>query len=195
MATQVRRRLRAAVPGEVARRAHRHHAQHAQLARMQATVGQLAQPHRGVEFLALHIGAMVGHHKLDVDVRIALHEGRHHRHQVRRAELGGATDAQCAVDAGTVLGEFRAGQVDVRQGGFQSRMESQPRRAGLRPPRGALDQLHAQLVLQRRQRAAHRLQRAMQVACGGAEVALLHHGDEDPVVVQSGHVELSRLAR
>src|SRR6185312_8657425 len=42
--------------------------------------------------------------------------------------------------------------------------------------------------LQPRQRTTDRLQRTMQVPRGGAEVALFHHGDEDAVVVEAGHV-------
>jgi len=123
---------------------------------------------------------------------------------VARAELAGCADAQAAVNLYRGSHDLVAREVDVGQHGADALVETLSGSGGSAAPRRASDKLHAQRLLQVREQAAHRLQRAAQPTRSGGEAAAFDHGDicgisiercHELILTKTGIVVTTRAAR
>ncbi|HZR36198.1 MAG TPA: hypothetical protein VFA75_12535 [Nevskia sp.] len=184
MAAQLARMLRASMLREVAGCAVDHAAHGAEAVLAQRAVGRLAEAQHQVQARRLGIDQLVAEQQFHLERRIARHERGQRRHQVAHPELVRRADAQAAVDLHRRNPGLAAREVEVGQHGADARVEALPGGGGTAAARGAGDELHAQLLLQVRQQAAHRLQRAAKTPRRGGEAAAFDHRDVGGVGIE-----------
>ena len=124
-----------------------------------------------------------------LDAVVTVEEARRERRDMAPAELHGRGDAQ--QPAHWRLASTRCGGLIVRDDRTRPFIESAPGLRRREPPRRAIDQAHADAILERRQGARHRRRRPAQALCRPDQTPLLNDAYEDRELVQPVHVILS----
>ena len=156
----------------------------AELAGDQAAVDQPAKAQGGVEALADEIDVALGVVHLDLQAGVAAGEVREHRRQPLPPHGRGEGQAQASPQLDAAGGGFLLGFRDHIRRTLQPFSQPRPRFRQPHPPRGPLDQAHAQPSLQRADAPGQDSRMAAEGGSRRGERAVPGYGEEGGVFVR-----------
>jgi hypothetical protein len=172
---------------QVRGRRDQHHRQPRHAARDQARVGDHAAAHADVEALGHQIDRPVVEADFDLELRVALGQHCGQRQHEAAAEADAHGDAHAPADAAARARDGTDGVVQAAQRVARALGEARPLGGQRQPPRGAIEQAHADLRLQLDHVLAHRCRRQVQPLRGGGEAAAGGGLDEGDQALQVFH--------
>ena len=184
---QILRLLRRAVLGQIGRGRAQQQAHVAQLARNQRAVLQRGDAQRDLEALGDQIDDAVGQKHVEIELGIARAERLQHLHQLDLAQRLGRGDLEPAAGLAGLgldrilqrieIGDQRAGAVVVGAADL----------GHLHAARGAVDQAHAEAVLELADVLGYQRLRAAEPFAGVGEALRVHHRDEGAHEIECIH--------
>ena len=150
---------------------------------------QLADPDREIDPFLDQVDERVGHAEIDPERRIAGQELGQGRGDVQAAERHRRAQAEHAARLGLELRDREPGVVDLGQDPLAALVIEPPGLGQAELARGAVEQAHAELVLERADAARHRRGRQAQTARGRGEAAAFDHLGEQAHAGEGVHLE------